>query len=278
MCREIARHTFDAMGSRCELLAVGLPVHELRKAEAWVRSAEARFSRFDGDSELSTLNRSGGNWVAVSAPMARMLNACLDAYGRSEGLVNAAVLTALVAAGYSRRFADGLRAPAAFDPHPVPALPEVLELDARGRRARLALGCGLDAGGVAKGVLADELAAHLGENVVCNLGGDLRARGDGLGGGWLVGLPDGRTVAVANGALGTSGTTRRRWGDAFHHLIDPRTGAPTTSDVTLVSVAAEDALSAEIYAKTALLLGATAGARFLRARGLFHVMQGQAVE
>ncbi len=266
------------MGSRCELLAVGLPVRELRKAEAWVRSAEARFSRFDGNSELSTLNRSGGSWLRVSAPMARMLNACLDAYGRSEGLVNAAVLTALVAAGYSRRFAEGLRAPAVFDPHPVPALPEVLELDARGPRARLALGCALDAGGIAKGVLADELAAHLGENVVCNLGGDLRARGDGLGGGWLVGLPDGRTVAVANAALGTSGTTRRRWGDGFHHLIDPRTGAPTTSDVTLVSVAAEDALSAEIYAKTALLLGSTAGARFLRARGLFHVMQGPAVE
>ncbi len=270
--RLLIRHRFQALGSACELLAVERPREVLQQGEAWIRQAEARFSRFEGGSELNHLNQSRGAWVALSEPMTRMLAACQQAYTRSQGLVNAAVLPALVAAGYSRRFAEGVEAPADFQPRPVPPLMDVLELDAGGRRARLKPGNGLDFGGIAKGQLADELAELLGENVLCNLGGDLRARGAGLGDGWQVGLPNGRTVALRDAALATSGTTRRRWGTSFHHLIDPRTGAPSRTDVALVSVAAADALSAETYAKTALFLGAHKGKGFLEARGLFHLL------
>jgi thiamine biosynthesis lipoprotein len=264
------------MGSRCELLAVDPAPGALQAGEAWVRRAEARFSRFESHSELSALNRSSGAWIHVSHPMLRMLIAAHDAWTRSGGLVNAAVLPALQAAGYTRRFAEGPTPRAAVAPRPLPPLPEALEIDLPGHRARLARGCGLDLGGIAKGALADELAPRLGANALCNLGGDLRACGEGLGPGWLVGLPNGQTVSLTAGALGTSGTTHRRWGDGLHHLIDPRSGAPARSDVAVVSVAAPDALSAEIYAKTALLLGSASGARFLRERGLFHIMLRQA--
>ncbi len=74
------RHRFDALGSTCELLAFGLPVAALERAETWVREAQARFSRFQPESELNVLNRSGGDWVAISPAMARMIAACLDAY------------------------------------------------------------------------------------------------------------------------------------------------------------------------------------------------------
>lgn len=264
------------MGSHCELLAVDPAPGTLQAGEAWVRRAEARFSRFEANSELSALNRSGGAWISVSEPMLRMLIAAREAWARSGGWVNAAVLVALQAAGYTRRFAEGPTARAALAPRPLPVLPEALELDIPARRARLAPGCGLDFGGIAKGALADELAPRLGANTLCNLGGDLRACGEGLGTGWLVGLPNGQTVSLTAGALGTSGTTHRRWGEGLHHLIDPRSGAPARSDVAVVSVAAPDALSAEIYAKTALLLGAEAGTHFLTERGLFHVILREA--
>lgn len=267
----LVRHGFQALGSSCELLALDIPVSRLVAGEQWVRQAERRFTRFEPDSELSALNDSGGEWTGVSPAMGRMLSACLDAYARSGGLVNAAVLPALIAAGYSRRFTAGLSAPEIFDPRPLPPLPEVLEVD-DGKWARLAPGSGLDLGGIAKGVLADELAERVGENVVCNLGGDLRVRGPGFGDGWQIGLPDGRTVSVTDAALATSGTTHRRWGDGLHHLIDPRTGAPAVTDIAMVTVEGEDALSAEIFAKTALLLGAVEGARFLEARHLFHLI------
>ena len=59
--------------------------------------------------------------------------------------------------------------------------------------------------------------------------------------------------------MATSTTLRRRWtaaaGEERHHLIDPWTGAPSTSDLTLAAVVAADAWVAEVLAKAVLLRG-----------------------
>jgi thiamine biosynthesis lipoprotein len=198
-----------------------------------------------------------------------MLQAALWAYQESDGLVNAAVLPALVAAGYDRPFRQGLRQPAPYQGESLPPLPEVLLLDTTTRSAALAPGAALDLGGIAKGALADLLIDELGEEAVCNLGGDLRVRGAGPeGDGWHIGLCDRSVVALADGAVCTSGTTRRRWGQSMHHLIDPRTGMPASTDLAEVSVVTDSALRGEVYAKSAMLLGASAGRAFLEARGV----------
>ena len=46
-------------------------------------------------------------------------------------------------------------------------------------------------------------------------------------------------------------------GQERHHLIDPWTGAPSTSDLTLAAVVAADAWAAEVLAKAVLLRGST---------------------
>ena len=58
--------------------------------------------------------------------------------------------------------------------------------------------------------------------------------------------------------MATSTTLRRRWvvgGVERHHLIDPRTGTPSTSDLALVAVVAGSAWMAEVLAKGVLLRG-----------------------
>jgi len=150
-------------------------------------------------------------------------------------------------------------------------LPEVLILDGTTRSVALAPGAALDLGGIAKGALADLLIDELGEDAVCNLGGDVRVRGNGPeGDGWHIGLCDRSAVAVRDGAVCTSGTTRRRWGQAMHHLIDPKTGMPVKTDLAEVSVITDFALRGEVYAKCAMLLGASAGLAFLESRGVRH--------
>ncbi len=52
----------------------------------------------------------------------------------------------------------------------------------------------------------------------------------------------------------------------MHHLLDPRTGLPVYTDLTEVSVVTDTALHAEIYAKTAVLMGSAYGLRFLSQR------------
>ena len=58
----------------------------------------------------------------------------------------------------------------------------------------------------------------------------------------------------------------RRWGAARHHVIDPRTGAPASSDLAEVSVLAPSAAEGEVLAKTALLLGSADAPAFLAGR------------
>jgi thiamine biosynthesis lipoprotein len=271
MSRELTSRHFSALGSTCELLTLGTGQAALERCEQRVRDAEARFTRFVLDSELAQLNAGDGRYIPVSPEMFAMLEAALWAFEESGGLVNAAVLPALAAAGYDRPFRTGLTAPAQLAPMQLPALPDVLILDAATRAAALAPGAALDLGGIVKGALADLLIDELGDEAVCNLGGDLRVRGSGPeGDGWHIGLCDRSAVALTDGAVCTSGTSRRRWGQSMHHLIDPRTGMPVKTDLTEVSVVTDFALRGEVYAKCAMLLGAAAGVAFLDARGVHH--------
>lgn len=269
MSRELASRHFDAFGSICELLSLGAGQAALERCEQQVRDAEARLTRFVRDSELAQLNMSDGRYVPVSEQLFAMLEAALWAYEESEGLVNAAVLPALLAAGYDRPFRQGLHQPAAYEGQSLPSLPEVLVLDGPTRSAALRPGSALDLGGIAKGALADRLIDELGDDAVCNLGGDLRLRGTGPDGdGWHIGLCDQSVVALTEAAVCTSGVTRRRWGQALHHLIDPRTGMPAKTDLAEVSVVTDSALRGEVYAKCAMLLGRAAGQAFLEQRGV----------
>jgi len=273
MSRELASRHFSALGSTCELLALGVGQAALERCEQRVREEEARFTRFVKESELGRLNAGDGRYVPVSPEMFAMLEAALWAYEESGGLVNAAILPALRAAGYDRPFGQGLSHPGSIEPIQVPGLPEVLILDTTTRSVALAPGAALDLGGIAKGALADLLIDELGEDAVCNLGGDVRVRGNGPeGDGWHIGLCDGSAVAVRDGAVCTSGTTRRRWGQSMHHLIDPKTGMPVRTDLEEVSVITDFALRGEVYAKCAMLLGASAGLAFLESRGVRHAV------
>jgi thiamine biosynthesis lipoprotein len=78
-------------------------------------------------------------------------------------------------------------------------------------------------------------------------------------------------VTLRAGALATSGVTSRIWqrseGDFAHHLIDPATGASSTSPWECVTVCASTCLAADVAAKTAFLLGDD-GPAWLERRGL----------
>lgn len=96
--------------------------------------------------------------------------------------------------------------------------------------------------------------------------------------GWLIGVADphdpDRTLAflcLPRGGVATSGRDHRRWrrdGRWRHHLLDPRTGLPSTTDVLAATVFATDTVAAETAAKAALLLGSSAGLDWLERRSL----------
>ncbi|HZS15248.1 MAG TPA: FAD:protein FMN transferase [Candidatus Dormibacteraeota bacterium] len=269
---QLDSRSFTAFGgAQCAVHSVGATVDDVSACVAEVYAFESRLTRFRPDSELSRFNAAAGARVSVSPLLGALLRATLDAYVLTDGLVNAAVLPALVAAGYDRsieqvrrREAGRTPRPATRDARPAPALPQVL--DVGDAWARLAPGCAVDLGGIGKGWLADRLAERL-DNAAVNLGGDVAVRGDGPeGGGWSVGLCDRWAVALRRGGVATSGTTARRWAGG-HHLIDPRSGRPAQTDVLECSVVAADAATAEALSKSAILLGSARAPEWLRTRG-----------
>src|SRR5438876_11211145 len=138
----VERRVFDSLGGEGELYAIGLARARLAVAESWVHEMHDRLTRFSPTSELSRFNESAGSWADVSPVLEALLRECLRAHDLSGGLVNAAVLPALLAAGYTRTFSKGpTRLTASVVP---PALPKVLEV--RTASARLRQGASVDPG------------------------------------------------------------------------------------------------------------------------------------
>src|SRR5262249_52003237 len=160
---------FEALGSSCHLLGVGLERGRLSWAAAWVLEMHGRFSRFEPDSELSRFNSRAGDWVEGSGGLGGMRTAALEVSRRSGGLVHGGVLDSMLAIGYSPPLRHGLPQRARAGAAPPPPLPEMLQVG--DRRARLRAGAGIDLGGIAKGWLADRLADGPGEKRLVHPGG-----------------------------------------------------------------------------------------------------------
>lgn len=281
--------TFRAMGSQITIWL--LPAEPstanaaLQAGAALFAANEQRLSRFQPASELAQLNSRPAEWVPVSDLLWEMIDRALTLQAQTDGLFNPTLLNALEQAGYDRSFealdrvASLSPATAASTPHPQP-----IARDPDRRAVYLPPGTRLDLGGIAKGVTAELVVQQLSSvgAALVDAGGDLVA-GDAPAGwpGWPVAVAapasrdeDARDLFrlwLRHATLATSGVDYRRWvnaGQPAHHIIDPRSGRPATSDVVTVSVLANDAATAEGWSTAALILGSTHGVAALTARQL----------
>lgn len=282
------------MGTSCQVRATGPNPREALSAVdvAWeaVAECERLWSRFLNDSELTLLNKcamAAPFEVGVSDLTADLIAAMLWAYTYSEGWVDASLLPQIVAAGYDRDFDE-------LDTVVPPPRNRLLldryagmsAVSLAGNRLMRSKPVLLDSGGVGKGLAADLVAESIvrggASGALVDLGGDIRAIGtDQHDRPWLVTAaneanPESEDVGswnVTDAGIATSSKARRRW-QGGHHLIDPHTGRPSTSDLLAVAVVSSDALVAEVSAKSALLMGQYAAVDWLRERGATAILTG----
>lgn len=275
------RREFRAMGT--DVLLVLHPMVDdpsatraLDDARGEVDRIERLASRFDPSSELSRLNAAGE--AEVSTDLLRLITLALAMRQVTDGRFDPTVHEAVVAAGYDRP----LRQLPIDAGVPGPAMPAggAVTVDARTGRVVLGPGTCLDLGGIAKGWAADRVADVLGAHGDClvSIGGDIAVRGRHLDGPWPVEVMHGdqaRTIGLARGGMATSGTDRRRWrrdGREMHHVIDPSTGAPSTTDLVRVTAVADDAATAEAWATALLLAGGERARHEAAQRGITAVL------
>ncbi|MBE7473494.1 MAG: FAD:protein FMN transferase [Anaerolineae bacterium] len=254
-------------------------------------SFEKRLSRFDPQSELSRLNTAAGEAFQASPILLDALEAALLAAEATGGLYDPTTLPALEQAGYDRSFEYINQAAPS-----TPVLPDSrfaanqlnrisqpsytyrsVTLNRAKREVYKPAGVRLDLGGMGKGWTVDRAADKLHGlgPFLLNAGGDIFAYHSPPGQkGWEIDLvhplqPEANMARLLlhHRALATSTIAKRRWqrqGQTMHHLIDPRTGQPAQTDAVSVSVVADRTMTAEIYAKVALILGAELGLAYLQ--------------
>ena len=218
------------------------------------------------DSEISALNRDAGQFVAVSDDTRLLVEHAIEAWRLSGGSFDPTVLGAMIRAGYDRSFDTLGDAPTA-------GLSSLLlgctDIELTDRGVRLPAGTGFDPGGIGKGLAADSSPTRRWqqEPTVCAstwaatsayaVASRRAPAGQSTSSIHSVDEPIAR-VGVAEGAVATSTTLKRQWkvdGTPRHHLIDPATGLPSDSDLTLACVITAHAWAAEVLAKAVLLRG-----------------------
>jgi thiamine biosynthesis lipoprotein len=255
------------MGSTGHLVVNG-DATLLHRARRRLDELEARWSRFVATSEVSRVNRHAGERVAVGTDTRLLFTRAVDGWRLTGGGFDPTVLGAMLRNGYDRSFDDiGADRVAPAKPSVLRTGAAHIEVDAT--TVSIPAGVGFDPGGIGKGLAADlvvdEMITAGAAGACVNVGGDLRVAGQPpTGTGWTVAIEHPLAAApiarlgISDGAVATTTTLRRRWtldGEPRHHLVDPWTGAPSTSDLALVTVVASDGWKAEVLAKAELLRG-----------------------
>lgn len=249
-------HEFEAIGTKwwLERLDGGAFDDEIRQTLAdYTEQFDRRYSRFRSDSLVTQLAQTG-QLDHPPKEMLDMLEYAKKMYKATDGLMDLLVGTRLTTLGYGKRFV-------------VPPEEQASFLhDVRWNKTTVTVPCGveLDFGGFGKGWLIDQYArilrSHDVHAFIVNGGGDLFCQSPepvsfALANPFDDGLQVGE-ASIATGALAASSIVKRAWeinGEKQHHIIDPRTGKPSTTKAVASFVMADTALVADTLATVLII-------------------------
>jgi thiamine biosynthesis lipoprotein len=247
-----------------------------------IAAFEDRFSRFIADSELSEFNARAGEKVKVSNEFEKLLRACQELSSKTGGLFNPLVLPALQQAGYVGSWPDVDRYKDKLDYRSRSGVTTIEQLQMSNGHAQIPTNSALDFGGIGKGYLLDSLSSYLYRNGLRNywlsLGGDIICAGkDSTDEPWSVDIqaairPEDSIGAITNKdtaplAIATSGITKRKGvygAKHWHHIIDPRTGRPSKTDMLTATISTNKAVKADVFAKCLVILGSDKASSFIK--------------
>lgn len=248
-----------------------------RAAFRRIAALDRRLSSYRAASELNRLSaRAGGPPVPVSQPLFAVLQQAQRLARQSDGAFDVTV-GPYVALWRTARSTGTRPAPEALQQAHRRTGWRTVQLNETTRTVQLhADRMQLTLGGLAKGYILDRARAVLtGAGVpraLIEAGGDIVVSGPPPGtSGWRIRIPGAgpdaaaRTVQLAHAAVSTSGDTQQFVeidGTRYSHVIDPRTGLGLTHRL-VVTIIADDGLTADGLATTVGILGAEAGRAFL---------------
>jgi thiamine biosynthesis lipoprotein len=286
----VHRRTLPVMGTIAEFAVVHRDANfahgAIDAAFAELVAVERAMSRFTTTSDIGRANATAARAPAhVSAATATVLASALHWAAATDGAFDPCLGGAVALWDVQHRHAPP--PPASVRRFAGRNLYRRLELDVRADSGLVRFhehDIALDLGGIAKGYGVDRAVDALRSRGIrdgfVNVGGDLYALGVSADGDpWEVGIRSpadparmAGTIRLSDRAVATSGDYEQYFthaGRRYHHLLDAGTGAPRTSALHSLTVAADDCMSADAAA-TALFGRAAHDARALLVRAAPH--------
>ncbi len=255
---------FDAIGMSWE---IDTPAPLVAETRAHILDLVERFdsiySRFRHDSIVTRIaNAAEGGRFSFPADAAPMFDLYDRLHDATAGAVDPLVGRDLELLGYDRDYMlvpDDEAIAATEAQRPIWSRDVQREVNSITTQRPLVI----DVGAVGKGrvvdLISDLLAAEGFRDFVVDGSGDILHRGDtALDVGLEHPLDPQMVIGVANlinGSLCASASNRRTWGDGLHHVLDGRTGRPTTEVIATWAIAADTATADGLA--TALFFGSS---------------------
>jgi len=220
------------------------------------------------DGTLSRFNRAlaqqPAEGVQIPPTLELLISESKKYYSLSQGRFNPALGRLIAAWGFHDQSTADLPAIALIKQN----IPGMDDLDIRNNRAFTSNpNLQLDFGAIAKGLGVSQIARlirqHQIKDFIINAGGDVYAEGRKPGASWQIAIQSpfddsvlGSIQASSQVSIFTSGNYRRYYQDKNqpkrHHIIDPRTGEPSTS-ISAITLLHTDPLVADVAATTLML-------------------------
>lgn len=280
-------HTVNGatMGTTWSLRGTQVEERHRLLVQAHLDSREAVFSHWKEDSALSRFNaHKDTTWFPVPAELVSIITQARDIATQTHDVLDITCQPLVEAWGFGKNANDSPPDAATLDKllescgwqhlkwqHEPPAL----------RKARAEVR--INVASLTEGFVMDEIIELLHQDglrdFLLELGGEVAARGQAQRGrDWLVGVQTPgdstqqslQTLHLRDQCAATSGTYRhyKDGTPRIHHLLDPRTGRPTSHSLTSVTVLHANATMADGYATALLILGPDIGREVATRLGL----------
>ena len=279
--KQSLQKAFPALGTINTIRLYGEnPLPAAERIKEYVLHLDRTLSVFRPESEISVLNKNAGiRPVSVGPDTLALLKESIRYSVRTGGAFDCTVgpLTALW-----RRCAKENRLPSKkeiLQAKKRTGYPNLLPEEFSHTAMLCQTGASVDLGGIAKGYASDRIVEMLKEegieNALLDLGGTITA----LGKEQTIGIqhpfaPTGTpmgTLTLKNLSAVTSGSYERFFtvnGTRFHHIIDPKTGRPSASDLCSVTLIGEHACELDALATGVFVLGMEKSLPLLKARNI----------
>ena len=266
------------------------PQETVDNAMRLIRDYEQVLSRTVESSDIWKLNHADGNPVEVNPETADLLRLAVEISEYSNGAFDVTI------APMSALWDFASETPSVPDASMLKEAAQRVDwrnIRIEGTTVTLQNGAEIDLGGIAKGYIADRVAAYLKEQGVAhaciNMGGNILVFGgkpDGTD--WTIGIrdPNGtaeqseEVLSLSDGAVVTSGNYERFFlqdGVRYHHILYPKTGMPVQNGVASVTILSNDSALADALSTACFVLGPDASKALLErcgARAIFLCTDG----